>query len=333
MILKKYNSKLVKATLMLIGIMSIGVIGFMIISDLNFIDALYMVAITMSTVGFGEVAPLSPEARIFTVFLILMSVAIFGYTISVFTEILASGEFIERIKAKRMEKSIQKLDDHIIVCGYGRNGKQAISKLRDYQKQVVVIEKDEEVIKLLDSKEILAIQGDSTTDEALIDAGIKSAKYLITALPSDADNLFVVLTAKQLNKNCKVISRASNESSYKKLKFAGANNVIMPDVLGGGHMASLVVTPDVVEFVDRLTFAGEKDTNLKEINVNNLPKYIGKTILDLDLRRKTGCTAIGLKKGNGDYVINPEATTILEKDTYLILLGRSEQIQKLQEVF
>lgn len=158
--------------------------------------------------------------------------------------------------------------------------------------------------------------------------------FLITALPSDADNLFVVLTASQLNKNCKIISRASNESSYSKLKIAGAQNVIMPDKLGGAHMATLVVTPDVIEFVDRLTIEGETTANLEEISVNDLPKeYVGKTILDLDLRKKTGCTVIGYKTSSGDYLINPEASVKLLADTSLIVLGRPEQIVRLRKLF
>lgn len=334
MILRKYNSKLYKATLMLVGIMTIGVVGFMFISDLNFINSLYMVAITMSTVGFGEVAPLTPEARLFTVFLIFMSVAIFGYTISVFTEILASGEFIQQLKIKKVEKSIQKLENHVIVCGCGRNGKQAISKLKSYNQDVVIIEQKKELIQELEYRGNLVIKGDATSDEILIRAGVKDASFLITTLPSDANNLFVVLTTKQLNNTIRVISRASNESSYRKLKFAGADNVIMPDNLGGGHMASLVVTPDVVEFVDKLTFEGETDTNLKEIAINNLPKkYINKTISDLSLHKKTGCKAIGFKSAAGKYIINPDSTTVLEKNSYLILLGRAEQIQQLKGTY
>ena len=155
-------------------------------------------------------------------------------------------------------------------------------------------------------------------------AGIERAANLITALPSDADNLFVVLSARQLNSNCTIISRASNESSYSKLKIAGANNVIMPDKLGGDHMASLVVTPDVIEFVGRLTIEGETTANLEEISVNDLPKeYLDKTILDLDLRRKTGCTVIGFKAPDNSYLINPEASIILQKDSHLIVLGLS----------
>ena len=163
---------------------------------------------------------------------------------------------------------------------------------------------------------------------------LERAKSLITALPSDADNLFVVLSARQFNRDFIIISRASNESSYGKLKIAGATNVIMPDKLGGAHMASLVVTPDLVEFVDRLTIAGDEKANLEEISVNELPQeYVSKTILDLDLRKKTGCSVIGFKTKEGDYIINPNSKTALESDTHLIVLGNKEQILKLRELF
>ena len=186
----------------------------------------------------------------------------------------------------------------------------------------------------MDADDILNVQGDGTTDEVLISAGIKKASNLITALPSDADNLFVVLSARQLNEDCTIISRASKESSYSKLKIAGADNVIMPDKLGGNHMASLVTTPDVIEFVDRLTIEGETTANLEEIDVNELPKkYLNKTILDLDLRKQTGCTVIGFKNPDKEYIINPEADSILIKDSHLIVLGRPEQITKLRQLF
>ena len=211
---------------------------------------------------------------------------------------------------------------------------QAINKLRSYQQKFVVVEKDKELISSLEEEGILYIEGDATTDEVLLKAGIENANYLITALPSDADNLFVVLTASQLSKDCKIISRASNESSNSKLKIAGASNVIMPDKLGGAHMASLVVTPDVIEFVDRLTIEGETTANLEEVDVNGLPKeYLGKTIFDLDLRNKTGCTVIGFKTSDGNYVINPEASIKLVADSRLIVLGKPEQIIKLRDLF
>jgi voltage-gated potassium channel len=328
------KSKLYKTLFLFFTILAIGVTGYMILSGDTFVNALYMTVITITTVGFGEVHPLSPEEKIFTIFLILTSIFIFGYIVSSFTEYIISGQLFKQLKLKKVQKTIEKLEGHTIVCGFGRNGKQAIVKLKNYQKEYVVIEQNKNLVEKLDAEEILNVEGDATTDEILIKAGIKRAKNLITALSSDADNLFVVLSARQLNKDCTIISRASKESSYSKLKIAGADNVIMPDKLGGNHMASLVVTPDVIEFVDRLTIEGETTANLEEIAVNELPKmYLNKTILDLDLRKKTGCTVIGFRTPDKDYVINPDASIKLVADTHLIVLGRPEQITKLRELF
>lgn len=327
-------SKLYKAILFLISILAIGVLGYMILSDFSFIDAIYMTVITISTVGFRELHPMNTEEKVFTIFLILTSLSLFGYAVSSFTEALASGEFFKQLKRKKVQQKIDKLKKHTIVCGYGRNGMQTIKKLKSYQKEFVVVEKDKEHINLLEEEGILYIEGDATTDEVLLKAGIEKASNLITALPSDADNLFVVLTASQLNKDCRIISRASNESSFSKLKIAGASNVIMPDKLGGAHMASLVVTPDVIEFVDRLTIDEETNANLEEVAVNDLPKeYLGKTIFDLDLRKKTGCSVIGFKTSDGNYIINPEASIKLLADSGLIVLGKPEQIVKLRKLF
>ena len=328
------ESRINKTLALVFVILSLGVSGYMLLSNYSFVDALYMTVITITTVGFGEVKPFTPEEKIFTVFLILTSITVFGYAVSTFSEFIVSGRLFEQFKHRKVEKQIKNLKGHTIVCGFGRNGNQAILKLNNYNEKLVVVEKDKEMISELDNNSILNIQGDATLDETLLRAGIKSAANLITALPSDADNLFVVLTANQLNNKCKIISRASNESSYSKLKIAGASNVIMPDKLGGDHMASLVVTPDVIEFVDRLTIEGETTANLEEIAVDDLPKeYIDKTILDLDLRRKTGCTVIGFKAPDNSYLINPEASIVLQKDSHLIVLGRPEQISKLRALF
>lgn len=331
MILK---SKINRIAILVLTIIAIGTLGYMLLSHYNFVDALYMTIITVTTVGFGELQPFSPEEKVFTIFLIVTSITVFGYAVSAFSEYLVSGKLFEHFKHRKVEKKIGHLKGHTIVCGYGRNGRQAILKLGNYNKQFVVVEKNKEMIEALDTEGLLNIEGDATLDETLLKAGIENADFLITALPSDADNLFVVLTASQLNKNCIIISRAANESSYKKLKFAGASNVIMPDKLGGDHMASLVTTPDVIEFVDRLTIEGETTANLEEIAVDDLPKkYLNKTILDLDLRRQTGCTVIGFRDPDRDYLINPEADIILVEGSHLIVLGRPEQIIKLRELF
>ncbi|MBE7629060.1 potassium channel family protein [Tenacibaculum piscium] len=328
------QSRLYKAILFSILILSIGVLGYIFLFNYTLIDALYMTIITITTIGFGEVHPFGTAEKIFTIGLILSSLFTFGYAVSLFSEHLLSGHFFDQLKIKKVQKKIKKLKGHTIVCGYGRNGKQAISKLKSYNQEVVVIEKIEEVVKKLDKNGLLNIEGDATIDETLLKAGILQASNLITVLSSDADNLFVVLTARQLNKNCKIISRASKETSYSKLKIAGADNVIMPDKLGGAHMASLVVTPDVIEFVDRLTIEADTTTNLKEIAIDSLPKeYLNRTILDLDLRKKTGCSVVGYRTENKEYIINPDATLELKAGGNLIVLGRPEQVLKLRELF
>jgi len=328
------KTKLRVSLLLVIVVIAIGVAGYMLISDDNFVDSLYMTIITMSTVGFSEIHALSVQGKLFTIFLIIISIVVYGYTFTALTEYFSESNMFIRLKVKKVEKQIKKLKNHTVVCGYGRNGKQAVDKLKQFNQPCVVIEKRHDEILDLERDGILYIEGDATNDEDLNKLGLDKAKSLITALPSDADNLFVVLSARQFNKDFTIISRASNESSYGKLKFAGATNVIMPDKLGGDHMASLVVTPDLVEFVDRLTIAGDIDANLEEISVNELPsEYINKTILDLDLRRKSGCTVIGFKTLNSDYIINPDATIKLEKDTYLIVLGNKEQIEELRRIF
>ena len=329
-----FRTKLYKPLILLLIILAFGVSGYMLLSGDTFLNSLYMTIITMTTVGFREIHPFTEAEKIFTIVLILTSISVFGYTVSIFTEYIVSGQLFQQLKLKKVQKKIDNLKNHTIVCGYGRNGKQAILKLENYKKEFVIIDDNSELLEELESQEMLAVKGDATLDETLLQAGIERATNLITALPSDADNLFVVLTARQLNKNCKIISRASNESSYSKLKIAGADNVIMPDKLGGAHMASLVVTPDVIEFVDRLTISGETTTNLEEISVDDLPEiYLNKTILDLDLRNKTGCTVIGFKGLDNDYIINPEANSKLVAGSNLIVLGRPEQITKLRELF
>jgi len=271
---------------------------------------------------------------LFTIFLILMSVTVLGYALSLLTEYIASGEFFDKLKFKKVQKKIEELSKHTIVCGYGRNGKQAVAKLKKFKKPLVIIENDKERIKEVEASGLLYIEGNATDDAVLEKSGIKKASSLITALPSDADNLFVVLSAKQLNNGMTIVSRASNDTSDSKLRIAGADNVIMPDRLGGDHMASLLVTPDLVEFVDKLAIDAENATHLEEIVVDNLPKeFLKKSIRDLDLRRKTGCTVIGFKTPDNEYVINPEADIQLVSKSKLIVLGSLEQIRNVNKMF
>ncbi|HPF97997.1 MAG: potassium channel protein [Mangrovimonas sp.] len=333
-IIKLFRSKIYTALSMLLLVLLIGVLGFRIMSGYSWLDAIYMTVITITTVGFGEVKPLDPQSKIFTVFLILTSVIILGYAITVITEYILSKNDVEELKQKKMQKKIDAFKNHIIICGYGRNGKQAVTKLAAYKKSFVVIEKDKEIADLYQSDEIPFIVGNANEDEVLIKAGIERAATLICALPNDADNLFVVLSARQINQSIGIISRASQETSYNKLKLAGANNVIMPDKIGGDHMASLVVVPDLIEFIDNLSIVGRSNTNIEEINVEKLYDVnTTQTIRDLDLRRKTGCTVIGFKDPSGEYIVNPEAEQLLMPNSKVIVLGRPEQIQKLNALY
>ena len=329
------RSKIYKALLLLLAILVMGSFGYMIIEKYDFVDALYMTVITISTVGFKEANPLDFQGKIFTIILIFTSVGIYAYILSVITDYISNSNLMEELRTKKMQQKIDKLKNHTIVCGYGRNGKQALAKLGYYNRPCVIIENGPEIFKKIElENNFLCVKGDATDDEVLKKAGISGATSLIATLPSDANNLYIVLSARQLNKNCKIVSRASNDSSYSKLKIAGADNVIMPDKLGGSHMASLIVTPDIMEFIDRLSIEGKSATNLEEILIEDLPQeYQSKSILDLDLRKKTGCNVVAFITPEKEYVINPEVNTKLVPHSKIIVLGKPEQIEKLNQIF
>lgn len=320
--------------ILLVLLLIIGVIGYKSLTNYTWVESAYMTVITITTVGFGEVKPLDDDSKIFTIFLILTSVVIVGYAIKVITEYILSKNDVEEIKQKRMQKTIDALSNHIIICGYGRNGKQAAKKLIAYKRQFVVIEKEKDIVEKYQSEMVPFVVGNANEDDILNQAGIERASCLISALPSDSDNVFVVLSARQINSKIRIISRASQETTYDKLKLAGANNVILPDMIGGDHMASLVVVPDLVEFIDNLTIVGGENINIEEISVEKLYDTSSlKSIKELDFRKKTGCNVIGLKHPNGDYLVNPNANMQLVPDSKVIVLGRPEQIQKLNSLY
>ena len=317
----------------MLSVLMAGTLGYHFIAELSWLNAIYMTIITVTTVGFNEVGPLETEGKIFTIFLIISSVFIFAYAISVITEYLFSKNQLQLLKTKKVKKMINSLSNHVIVCGYGRNGMQAVERLKAYKKPFVVIEKDKDIIEKYET-DVLFIEGDANEDETLITAGVKDAQYLIVTLPDDAANLFVVLSARQLNNKLFIISRASQVTSQKKLKLAGADSVIMPDKIGGDHMASLVVIPDLITFMDKLSTEGENTTNLEEVAIEDFADQMEcNSLRDLDLRRKTGCTIIGYIEPDGNYIINPEADLPLEPKSKVIVLGRPEQIKKLNEMF
>src|SRR6056297_2811021 len=262
--IKLFRSKIYLALALTAVVLSIGVLGYRYISDYSWIDALYMTIITVTTVGFSEVRPMGAEGKMFTVLLIVTSVFIGGFAISVVTEYLLSRNSLQILKKKRVKKAIDSLSNHVVLCGFGRNGMQAAERLKAYNKPFVIVERDKGIIDR-DNTNFYFVEGDANDDEVLLSAGVERAQFLITALPDDSTNLFVVLSARQLNMNLFIISRAS--------------------------------------------------------------------LVDLDLRRKTGCTIIGYISPDGEYIINPEADLKLQLKSKVIVLGRPEQIKKLNEMF
>ncbi|MFD0862568.1 potassium channel family protein [Sungkyunkwania multivorans] len=330
---KLFRSKFYIALALLTLVFLMGVIGYVVIGNYSLVDAAYMTIITVTTVGYKEVHPSDVPTKIFTIILIITSVFVFAYSVTVITEYILGKNTSEQLKTKKRMKKISELNDHIIICGYGRNGKQAAEKLKIYQRPFLVIEKDRDIIERFE-EHILFVEGNANEDEVLENARIDKANTLITALPNDADNLFIVLTARQMNPKIRIISRASEETSVRKLKLAGANNVIMPDKTGGDHMASLVVVPDLVEFLDSLSLEEDNSANLEEVAIEDLSKdYVNKSLYELDIRKKTGCTVIGYKSADGKYMVNPETDLPLAAKSKLIVLGRPEQIQKLNRLF
>lgn len=311
-----------------------GIVGYSSLEGYTFLEALYMTIITVATVGFQEIHPLSDTGRIFTIILIITSFGTFAYAITSITRYIMDGEFREYFKTKRLAAQLEKLENHIIICGYGRNGKQAARVLKSHNQRFVVIEQKPDATQSMTEKyPHLVINGDATQDDILIKAGIERARAVVTTLPVDADNLFIVLSARALNKKLNIISRASDDNSDKKLKTAGADHVIMPDMVGGAHMASLVMKPDVVEFIDYVTGVGV-DINLEEITFERLPGNLqNRTISELDIRNRSGANIIGFKTAQGEYIINPSPETKLIANAKLFVLGTSEQINKLRQIF
>jgi voltage-gated potassium channel len=304
-----------------------GAAGYIIVEDFNFLEAIYMSITTISTVGFGEVRPLSENGRIFTIILILANFALFTYFITLLTRFFSDGEFTKLYKQIKMENRINQLQQHVIICGFGRNGKESAQILHNNNIPFVVIEKMNEPETDPSFKVNYFIKGDATKDDLLLEAGIENARALIATLPVDADNLFVVLTARQLNPGLKVISRASDDSSVKKLKIAGADNVIMPDKIGGAHMATLVMLPDVVELLSIMSTQNNEQFRVAEIQSN---KNI--SLGELDMWSKTNCTILGIKDPDNHYNINPDAAYQIKPGERLIVMGNDEQIENAKKL-
>ncbi len=334
---KDYRKIYIAAVILFI-VFTIGVFGFWAIEDHNLVESIYMTVITMSTVGYGTLHDLSHAGMLFASGLIIISIGIFAYFISTITAIFVDGDYKKHLQTLYILKKVKKLENHVVVCGFGRNGRQAIIDLLAHNEQVVLIERSDEVMaedineRFLKEQNIMYINGDAAHEETLIKANLKKAKALVTSLPNDAENLLIILTVKDFNPNLKIISRASSDNSYSKLKRAGAAHVIMPDKVGGTRMAKLVSQPDIIEFMEMIMIREGVDVNLEEISCDSIAScFYDSSIAELDIRRKTGANLVGIKLGNGGYLFNPAPEIHLQPNDKLFVIGTPEQVNRLKE--
>ena len=307
-----------------------GTLGFVFIEKWTIFESLWQTIITLSTVGFGELREMSDSGRLFTIILIMVGFAVFGYSLTALTRIIVEGEIKNIFRNKRMEKEIGHLNNHIIICGYGRLGKYVFSELESCDKPSVIIESNEIIGEELQGEHRLVVIGDATEDEILIRAGIKNAMGLIAALTDDVKNLFVTLTARKLNPALTIVTKAEDESSESKLLSAGADKVISPAQIGGRRMARILMNPEVVNFLDVVVSEQDMDLSMREIEINKNSIIEGMAIKDANIPREI--KVIGLKKEDGRMIINPPANTVLNVHNVLIVLGENTYIKKLLEM-
>lgn len=318
---------------LLITILVIGSVGYMILG-FSFPEAVYQTIITIATVGFEEVHPLNNTGMWFTSVLVIFSIGIFAYAVTTLTRFIVEGVFRNTFKDTKVKRKIDKLTDHVVICGYGRNGKQAAIELLEHNVPIVIIEQKGDIVQSMrETPGMLYVEGDAADEEILLQANLESARAMITTLPVDADNLFVVLTAKEINPSMTIISRASADHSDVKLKRAGATNVIMPDRIGGQRMAKLVAQPDIVEFVDFMLLQSIENVVLELISCETLATcFEGRSIRELDIRNESGANIIGMKRADNSFLINPVPETTLISSDKLFALGTRKQINSLKKL-
>ena len=322
------------AVFMLLSIIAVGILGFKFIAGYSLMDAFYMTIITLSTVGYSEVQGLDANGRLFTAFLIIFNLGIFAYAISNITSFVVEGNFQLLVKDYRVFQKINKLKNHVIVCGLGRHGNEVIMELEKQKISFVIIEKDEDKLdELRKADDYLYIEGDATDDDILEEAGIRKASSLIATLGEDADNVFIVLSARQLNPKMRIISRAFNKNAEAKLYRAGADYVVQPEHVGGFYMATMVQKPDVIEFISLISKMGASQVMFEEFETKDLKEeYHGKTIKEMNIRGLTGANVIGIHDIRGDYIINPNPDTFIRMKNKIVVLGNPKQMNLFKEV-
>lgn len=315
---------------LLFTVITTGVVGYILLLDLSFIDALYMTVITISTVGYKEVGNMTPEAKIFTIGIIFSGLAVFGYVITSMVALFFEGELRDAWRERTMNLKLDQLNGHYIVCGAGNVGRTVINIFNDSKINFVVIEENENTVEELKELGILTIRGNATHEDVLGKAAITKAKGIICSLATDAENVFTVLTARQMNDDIFIVSKAIEKSAHNKLTKAGANKTISPNEIGGQRMAALLLRPSVISFLDVITRDGDVTLDLEEIKIPHYSNLVGKKLMDAKIPEKTGLIVLALKKtGAPSFKFNPNSRESLDNGDIIVVLGTHEQIDAL----
>lgn len=323
------TERLIRLIILLIGVLLFGTVGYMIIERWPIGDAFYMTSITLSTVGFMEVNRLSPAGRTFTILLIFIGVGVIIYGFSFIAEYIVSINMVDEFRKRRSLTMIRKLNDHIIICGYGRVGKSAAITLRESNRQVVIIDSDPAEIQQAIQDGFLGLEGDASNDEVLLEAGTEKAWGIIITTGEDSLNLFIVLSAKNINTKLFIVARANQASSDIKLRRAGADRVVSPHGIGGQHMANIIIRPHVTDFFDVVTLKGGEELWIEELIISPGCSVEGKTVGEANIRRRTGVTLVALFRESIGANIVPDADTQLQAGDQLIVLGTKKQLADL----
>ncbi len=317
---------------LLFATMAFGTCGYYFIEGMSIFDAFYMTIITISTVGFAELKPLTPAGRIITIIIIISGITNGAYTIGSIVRMLIEGEIQKVFGRRKLEKQITDLSDHYIVCGYGRIGSLICKELQYHRIPFVVLDNDPANIEKLESDKVLYLTMDATTEEALMKAGIMKAKGIVTAVRSDADNIFITLTAKGLRPDVFVLARSSHEKNELKLKRAGANRVVSPYLIGGKRMAQIIIRPTVVDFIDIAMMNEHLNLVMEECRIREGSDVIGKTLKESNLRRDFGIIIVAIKKKSEEMIYNPQPDEKLDGNDVLVVLGKRTDLERMQSI-
>jgi voltage-gated potassium channel len=324
--------RLLNVCLVFGSIIILGGAGYKLVEGWSWIDSFYMAIITVTTVGFGEIHPLTPAGRLFTAILILLGVGGITYTFSALTNYVIAGELQGILEKRRMARQIKSLQGHFIVCGFGRVGHQVCAELKREGKPLVVVDTNELSLEQARAQRYPVVMGSAGNDQVLHDAGIEQAAGLVAAVDSDAANLLVVLSARALNPELYIVARANFEDTESKMLQAGANRVISPYSLGGRRIAQMLIRPDVVDFLDVVMHDESLELFLEDLIVGQGCTLDQCSIGEARIRKETGANILGLKRKEGGIVISPEASTVLYAGDVLVALGTRQQLKALADL-